>query len=65
MSQHFDKPQDFTIPINPPGEQENMISAIDAAELTLKADDLCHNPEKTASTSLSDIQESVAPTEDL
>jgi hypothetical protein len=62
MNEHFNEPQAFTIPINPAGEQENMISVIDAVELTVKSDDECHRPEHTASTSLSDIQESVAPT---
>lgn len=38
-----------------------MISVIDAVELTRKADDLCNNPETTASTPLSDVQGSVAP----
>jgi hypothetical protein len=64
MTEYSDELPDFTIDINPPGERENMISVIDAVKLTRKADDLCHNPEKTASTSFSDIQESVAP-EDL
>jgi hypothetical protein len=64
MTEYFNKPQTFTIPINLPGKREDMIAVIDPVELTRKADDLCHNPEKTASTSLSDGQESVAPKED-
>jgi hypothetical protein len=55
---------EFTIIINPPGKLENMIYVIDALELAVFADDLCHNPKNTASTSLSDKQKSVAPRED-
>jgi len=61
MSDDLEISQELTITINPPGERENMISVIDAVNLTRKADDLCHSPETTASTSLSDVQESVAP----
>ena len=64
MSDDLEISQELTITINPPGERENMTSVIDAVGLTLDADDLCHNPEKTASASLSDAQESVAPPED-
>ena len=64
MNIEFQISVEFTININPPGSRENMLYVIDAVGLTIKADDLCHNPENTASTSLSDDQQSVLPPED-
>jgi hypothetical protein len=61
MNIEFEISIEFTIEINPSGQRENRISVIDAIELTIKADDLCHNPAGTAPTSLSDVQGSVAP----
>jgi hypothetical protein len=61
MNELFENPQDFTIPINPPGKQEDMIAVIDPVELTRNSDDLIHNPPNTAETPLSDVQESFAP----
>lgn len=54
---------EFTIDINPPGDNEDRLSVVDAKALTVNADDLAVRPKGTAETSLSDPQEYVGPEE--
>jgi len=61
MNEYFDDRPHFTIAINPPGKQEDMISVIEPVQLTRHADDQAHRPDQTAPTSLSDPQEDLTP----